>query len=104
MAKIGRDGRVPKSFIGADIPAHPGMQFKRAIDGQTFVGISPTQAAHPLDDEPNVTDAKLPGKHFLSGQNVPVHPSMQGRTRFGVSKGNADGSAILNESALKVGK
>jgi hypothetical protein len=50
MAKIGRDGRVPKRLDAA--PPHGGMHFRQ--DGKLNPGVSRTQAAHPLDDSHQV--------------------------------------------------
>jgi hypothetical protein len=46
--KLGRDGRKPKAFVGADVAVHNGMKAKVAIDGQSLIvaGIRKTQLGH----------------------------------------------------------
>ena len=100
MAKIGRDGRVPKNFVGADIPVNPGMRFVRSLDGTHFVGISRTQAEHPADGNSPAIHEPTVEKNFYRDGQVYTHPSMARRRPGTAMPGNA--SAILSEAALVV--
>ena len=98
MAKIGRDGRAPKSFLGAEVPVNPGMRFVRSLDRTHFVGISRTQAEHPLDDEPMIHEPTVDKNFYRDGQ-VPTYPTQVNRRPGTARPGGA--SAVLSDAELK---
>jgi hypothetical protein len=95
--KLGRDGKVAKNFIGADIPAHSGMRFRAAVDGQTFLatGISKTELGHMT--ESGGTPITDPTVEKRIGGQPPVYPGHI-RTAFGAAK-PGDAHAILTDPA-----
>jgi hypothetical protein len=99
MAKLGRDGRKPKAFVGADVAVHNGMKAKVAIDGQSLIvaGISKTQLGHLTEDGglavDDLTQGKIEKRFYADGPAVPV---INHRSRTGVS---VDASAILREAS-----
>jgi hypothetical protein len=96
---IARDG-APKRL--QDVPTHAGMIHKPTPEGP-FVSISRTQAAHPLDDEPNVIDPnpkfekRLPRAAVAFGQRAEHHhPSILANRASHIE---GQGQAILDSIA-----
>jgi hypothetical protein len=80
MAKLGRDGRVSKHALTRVIPPHNGMRFKDSLDGTHYVGITPTQAAHTLDDEKQVHKPTV-GKKGLAQVHTRDAQALRGPNR-----------------------
>jgi hypothetical protein len=101
MEKIGRDGRKPKAFVGADIAPHFGMQYKVSVDNKSLLvkGISKTALATAVqsggtsiaDPNPDIEKAI-----YNAGRPDPV---VGHRSRSATHATSPSGNDILREAS-----
>jgi hypothetical protein len=73
------------------------MRFTRSVDGTHFVGVSKTQAAHPVQDGAKPIHEPTVEKHFYAAGQVPTYPGHYDR-RDGARRDDAN--RILHASIL----
>jgi hypothetical protein len=96
MAKLGRDGRKPKAFVGADIAPHFGAQYRVAIDNKSLIvaGISKSQIGHLTQDGGLAVNDLTVGKIEKRFYDSP--PVINHRSRTGAA---VDGGAVLRDAS-----
>jgi hypothetical protein len=98
MAKIKNIARAGAAKTPHIATVHNGMRFVEAKDGQSLlrVGISKTQAAHPLDDSKQIHAPTVEKR--IAAHSPPIHPSHTSRQLRGHS---FDGNRVLRDATPK---